>query len=113
MSAMADRRDILMFTADRAGVSAIRATLNEEGHRGKQPVMDRCCTGTCERGTGRRVPLRDEWSSLRAPSPTVASLLVWTNLDSDAAGASDVARAAATRQTRQPATGPDECSASR
>jgi hypothetical protein len=52
MSAMADRRDILMFTADRAGVSAIRATLNEEGHRGKQPVMDRCCTGTCERGTG-------------------------------------------------------------
>src|SRR4051812_11482025 len=26
-----------------------------------------------------RRPLRDEWRSLRAPSPTVASLLVWTS----------------------------------
>src|SRR5215216_1845465 len=29
-----------------------------------------------------RRPLRDEWSSLRAPSPTVTSLLVWTNRSS-------------------------------
>jgi hypothetical protein len=38
-----------------------------------------------------RRPLRDEWSSLRAASPTVASLLVWTSLDSDAGGTPDAA----------------------
>ena len=41
-----------------------------------------------------------EWSTLRTRSLTIVALLGWTNPDSDVAGATDVRRAAATRQTR-------------